>query len=49
MNEDEVLDSQPDYLMILPWHFRDFFINNPKFSGRKLVFPLPKLEIVEID
>ena len=48
-NEDEVLASQPDYLMILPWHFRDFFINNPKFSGRKLVFPLPKLEIVEIN
>ncbi|MEI6183819.1 MAG: class I SAM-dependent methyltransferase [Polynucleobacter sp.] len=44
--EDEVLAKQPDYLLVLPWHFRTFFVNNPKFSESKLVFPLPNLEIV---
>ena len=45
--EKEVLASEPDYLLVLPWHFRDFFIKHPAFEGRKLVFPLPRLEIVE--
>jgi len=44
--EDEMLAKQPDYLLVLPWHFRTFFVNNPKFSKSKLVFPLPTLEIV---
>jgi hypothetical protein len=37
---------RPDYLMVLPWHFRQFFENNPKFADRKLVFPLPVLTLV---
>jgi len=45
--EDEILASDPDYLLVFPWHFRDFFINHPKFKGRTLVFPLPRLEIVQ--
>lgn len=45
--EDEVLASNPDFLLILPWHFRDFFVANPRFKGRNLVFPLPTLEIVK--
>lgn len=44
--EDEMLAKKPDYLLVLPWHFRAFFINNSKFSNFKLVFPLPNLEIV---
>lgn len=44
-SEDEVLQMNPDYLIVLPWHFRSFFITNPKYSGQKLVFPLPSLEI----
>ena len=44
--EKKVLASRPDYLLILPWHFRDFFLRNPTFAGRRLVFPLPQLEIV---
>ena len=47
ISEEELLNKKPDYLLILPWHFKDFFINNPKFKGIKLVFPLPKLEIIE--
>jgi len=44
--EDQVLDSHPDYLLILPWHFKEFFIDNKKFKGFKLVFPLPEFEVV---
>jgi len=44
--EEKLLASKPDYLIVLPWHFRNFFIGNPKFAGIKLVFPLPQLEIV---
>lgn len=44
--EERVLASSPDYLLILPWHFRDFFLKNPALAGRRLVFPLPRLEVV---
>jgi hypothetical protein len=46
VSEEEVLAKNPDYILVLPWHFRRFFENNTKFRGRKLVFPLPQLEIV---
>jgi hypothetical protein len=45
--ENELLALKPDYLIILPWHFKSFFIGNKKFLGCKLVFPLPTLEVVE--
>jgi len=44
--EAEVLRAKPDYLLVLPWHFRSFFEQNPKFKGRQLLFPLPTLELV---
>jgi NDP-4-keto-2,6-dideoxyhexose 3-C-methyltransferase len=44
--EDVLLACVPDYLLVLPWHFRAFFLANPKFAGSALVFPLPQLEIV---
>ena len=44
--EKELLDLKPDYLIVLPWHFKSFFLNNPKFSNFSLVFPLPYLEVV---
>jgi len=44
--ESDALDSQPDFMIVLPWHFRRFFQGNPRFGGRKLVFPLPVLEVV---
>jgi len=46
VSEDEVLASNADYLLVLPWHFRDFFQHHPKLSGRNLIFPLPNLEVV---
>jgi len=45
-SEENVLNKKTDYLIILPWHFRDFFVKNSKFNKKNLVFPLPKLEII---
>lgn len=47
LSEDDVLQSNPDYLFVLPWHFRTFFEMEPKYAGRCLVFPLPSLEILD--
>jgi hypothetical protein len=46
--EQDLLTKKPDYLIVLPWHFRDFFVANKKFLGMSLVFPLPKLEVLQI-
>jgi hypothetical protein len=44
--EEELLARNPDYLVVLPWHFRSFFESSPRYAGRNLVFPLPRLEVV---
>ena len=46
--EKDVLNKKPDYLLVLPWHFREFFESNPKMKGCTLVFPLPTFEIVKL-
>jgi hypothetical protein len=47
-SEAEVLASQPDVMLVLPWHFRQFFTESSAFKGRKLLFPLPNIELVTI-
>lgn len=49
VDEDTVLNENYDIYLILPWHFRDFFVNNPKFKGKKLLFPLPEPEVVIVE
>ncbi len=44
--ESELLADEPDYLIVLPWHFRSFFLEKYRLRNAKLVFPLPTLEIV---
>ena len=44
--EAVVLAKSPDYLIVLPWHFRKFFEGQEKYKQSNLVFPLPNLEIV---
>lgn len=46
-DEDSVL-AEYDVFVILPWHFKNFFVNNPKFKGKKLLFPLPNPELVTV-
>ena len=45
--EAEVLGYENPFLLILPWHFRDFFVSNSHIKNKKLLFPLPKIDIVE--
>ena len=44
--ENDLLQNEPDYLIVLPWHFRKFFVANSKWKHAKLVFPLPTLEVI---
>lgn len=43
---------KPDYYLVLPWHFREGFIEKEHAylkSGGKLIFPLPEPEIVSME
>ena len=43
--EQDVLGARFDFLFILPWHFKEFFVNSEKFKDQNLVFPLPEFFI----
>ena len=48
-SEDEVLAMKPDYLLVLPWHFRDNIVvreQNYLNNGGSFVFPLPAIDVV---
>ena len=48
ISEEEAKKTEPDFLMVLPWHFRDFFVaKEAEFisGGGRLLFPLPMIEI----
>ena len=49
VSEKEAKLKKPDYLLVLPWHFKDHIIKREqKFlkDGGKLIFPLPDIEII---
>lgn len=49
VSEADAKSRRPDYLLVLPWIYRDGFIERERefiANGGKLVFPLPELEIV---
>jgi NDP-4-keto-2,6-dideoxyhexose 3-C-methyltransferase len=49
VSEEDARATKPDYMVVLPWHFRGAFVEREApflRSGGKLIFPLPKLEIV---
>jgi hypothetical protein len=40
---------RPDYLLVLPWHFKEVIIQREKdylARGGKMIFPLPEIEII---
>ncbi|MFH2205128.1 MAG: class I SAM-dependent methyltransferase [Elusimicrobiota bacterium] len=48
VDEKQARADQPDYLLVLPWHFKSFFLKKETDflrAGGKLVFPLPQIEI----
>ena len=49
LSEPDVRAMNPDYLLVLPWHFRKGIVERESAwleSGGELVFPLPGLEVV---
>lgn len=49
ISEKKLRKLKPDYLLVLPWHFKDFILNKEKKyldEGVKFIFPLPDIEII---
>ena len=49
ISEKQAKTKKPDYLLVLPWHFKDHIVKREqKFlkNGGKLIFPLPDIEII---
>jgi hypothetical protein len=47
--EAEVKAMRPDYLLVLPWHFKENIVAREEeylAAGGKMIFPLPEIEIV---
>ena len=50
VSEQHAFDSFPEVLLILPWHFRETFLEKTKdfrSKGGLVIFPLPKIEIIK--
>ena len=49
ISEEESRAMKPDFYLVLPWHFRDEFLEREKLmrdQGVKFIFPLPNWEVV---
>jgi len=49
ISEADAKVMKPDYLLVLPWHFKDNIMARERdflASGGKFIFPLPEIEIV---
>jgi len=49
ISEGDAYDMNPDYFLVLPWHFKHNIMDREKefiLKGGKLIFPLPYIEIV---
>lgn len=49
ISEEEAHSMNPDYFLVLPWHFRDNLVARESdflSAGGKLLFPLPRIETV---
>lgn len=46
VNEDEILSIPNAIFIVLPWHFRSFFLNAEKYREKHLIFALPSFENV---
>lgn len=49
LSEEEVRAMKPDYMLVLPWHFINEFVEREKEflnSGGKFIVPCPKFEII---
>ncbi len=49
VSEDDARKARPDYFLVLPWHFKQEFIDREKEylkKGGKMLFPLPSPQII---
>lgn len=49
LSEAEARAMQPDYFLVLPWHFRDGIVRREAeflARGGRMIFPFPEIEIV---
>lgn len=49
ISENQARQEKPDYMLVLPWFFKEEFLSREKeylHRGGHFIFPLPKLEIV---
>jgi len=49
ISEIDSRNLRPDYYLVLPWHFRKEFVERERellSTGTKMIFPLPRVEIV---
>lgn len=49
ISEAEAKAQNPDYFLVLPWHFKDGILRREKeylASGGRFIFPFPEIEIV---
>ena len=49
ISAEESRAMNPDYYLVLPWYFKEEFIEREKKTleqGTRLIFPLPKIEII---
>ena len=49
ISEKKARQLNPDYFVVLPWHFKNYIINkerNFKKNKSKLIFPLPDIDII---
>jgi hypothetical protein len=49
VSEEEARAMNPDYFLVLPWHFKDGILQREQAylgSGGKMIFPFPEIEIV---
>jgi len=52
VSEQTSRDAKPDYYLVLPWHFKKEFLERECdliLNGTKMIFPLPKVEVVTKD
>lgn len=52
ISEEESRKMQPDYYLVLPWHFRAEFLKRETQTikaGTKMLFPLPEIDVVDSD
>lgn len=49
ISEAEAFEMKPDYLLVLPWHFKNSILEREKeylAQGGRFIFPLPEIEII---